>query len=171
VNLLITLCLIPIVGALGLLLFPKDREQGMRIWTVVVSLAVLCAALVVAFQFDSTARGFQFEFSHIWSYQYGITFSLGLDGLSLGLVLLTALLTPLSLLVSWNSIKERVRVFLISFLLLETGLIGVFISLDLIVFYIFWEVVLIPMYFIIGMWGHEDRVYATTKFVLYTKVS
>lgn len=140
----------------------------MRAFALGASLFVLLLSAVLALAFEPAAPGFQFLVRAPWSSSYGITYSVGVDGLSLGLVVLTALLTPLSLLVSYRSIQDRVRGFLIAFLILETGLIGVFIALDLFLFYIFWELVLVPMYFIIGVWGHENRIYATTKFVLYT---
>ncbi len=103
-----------------------------------------------------------------WIPSWGISYSLGVDGLSLWLVILTTFLTPLALLGSWTSIHDRVREFVVFMLLLEAGMVGVFVSLDLFLFYVFWEAMLIPMYFLIGIWGHERRIYAALKFFLYT---
>src|SRR5438093_5981165 len=104
-----------------------------------------------------------------WIPALGIDYSMGIDGISLFLILLTTVLTPLAILASW-SITERVREYFIFMLLLETGMTGVFASLDLFLFYVFWEIMLIPMYFLIGVWGGERRIYAAMKFVLYTMV-
>ena len=100
--------------------------------------------------------------------QWNIHYHLGIDGISLFLVLLTTFLTPLSILCSWESIRENVKGFFIAILVIETAMIGVFVSLDLFLFFLFWELTLIPMYFMIGIWGHERRVYAAIKFILYT---
>ena len=110
----------------------------------------------------------QFEERRAWLPAYGISYHLGVDGLSLWLVVLTTFLTPLALLGSWYSIHDRVREFNVFMLLLEAGMVGVFVALDLFLFYIFWEAMLIPMYFLIGIWGHERRIYAAFKFFLYT---
>ena len=121
-----------------------------------------CAALTLH------AAGYQWEEFRAWIPQPPIHYHLGIDGLSLFLILLTTLLTPISILASWKSIDQRVKGFFISLLVLETGVIGVFVSLDLFLFFLFWEVMLIPMYFLIGIWGHGRRIYAALKFVLYT---
>jgi NADH-quinone oxidoreductase subunit M len=118
--------------------------------------------------FDAHAAGYQWEEFRAWIPQPPIHYHLGIDGLSLFLILLTTLLTPISILASWKSIDQRVKGFFISLLVLETGVIGVFVSLDLFLFFLFWEVMLIPMYFLIGIWGHGRRIYAALKFVLYT---
>jgi NADH-quinone oxidoreductase subunit M len=114
------------------------------------------------------ASGYQWEEFRAWIPQPPIHYHMGIDGLSLFLVLLTTLLTPISILASWKSIDQRVKGFFICLLVLETGVIGVFVSLDLVLFFLFWELVLIPMYFLIGIWGHGRRIYAALKFVLYT---
>ena len=111
---------------------------------------------------------YQFEEFHNWIPSPPIHYHLGVDGISLFLVLLTTFLTPIAILASWKSIDQRVQGFFISLLVLETGVIGVFVSLDLFLFFLFWEVMLIPMYFLIGIWGHERRIYAALKFILYT---
>jgi len=110
----------------------------------------------------------QFEVSKLWLPTLGIRYHVGVDGLSLWLIILTTFLTPISLLASWHSIHARVKAFNIFMLLLEFGMLGVFVALDLFLFYIFWEAMLIPMYFLIGIWGHERRIYAAVKFFLYT---
>ena len=117
--------------------------------------------------FRDTA-GYQFEERYAWIPAWGISYHVGIDGLSLWLVILTTFLTPLCLLGSWGSIDKRVREFVVFMLLLEAGMIGVFVALDLFLFYVFWEAMLIPMYFLIGIWGHERRIYAAVKFFLYT---
>jgi NADH-quinone oxidoreductase subunit M len=118
-------------------------------------------------KFDSSATGYQFEEFHSWIGN-SIHYHLGVDGISLFLVLLTTFLTPVSILCSWESIHENVKGFFVSLLVIETAMIGVFLSLDLFLFFVFWELTLIPMYFMIGMWGHGRRIYAAIKFILYT---
>ena len=112
--------------------------------------------------------GMQFEVTRRWLSEYGTSYHVGVDGISLWLVLLTTFLTPIALIGSWAGIQQRVKAFNIFMLLLEAGMIGVFIALDLFLFFIFWEAMLIPMYFLIGIWGHERRIYAAVKFFLYT---
>ena len=120
--------------------------------------------------YDPTPPAYQFTQSVPWIPIFGITYSVGVDGLSLALVVLTTTLTWISLLASFGPIQTRVKEYMISFLILEVGMIGVFVALDLFLFYIFWELVLVPMYLIIGIWGGKNRIYATIKFVLYTLV-
>src|SRR4029079_4471675 len=115
-------------------------------------------------------RPFQFKEALDWIPAFGIQYKVGIDGLSLILVVLTTTLTWISILASFGPIKERIKEYLISFLILEVGMIGVFVALDTFLFYIFWEIVLVPMYLIIGIWGGVNRIYATIKFVLYTLV-
>ena len=110
----------------------------------------------------------QFVERRPWIPAWGISYHVGVDGLSLWLVILTTFLTPLCLLGSWSSIEKRVREFVVFMLLLEAGMVGVFVAQDLFLFYVFWEAMLIPMYFLIGIWGHERRIYAAVKFFLYT---
>ena len=133
--------------------------------TAVVEFAL---SLLLLHGFDIHAAGYQWEEFRNWIPQPPIHYHMGIDGLSLFLILLTTLLTPISILASWKSIDQRVKGFFISLLVLETGVIGVFVSLDLFLFFLFWEVMLIPMYFLIGIWGHGRRIYAALKFVLYT---
>src|SRR5262249_31771004 len=120
--------------------------------------------------FDSAQAGFQFVIDRRWIESLGVRFKIGIDGISLWLVILTTFLTPIVLLSAWASIHKKVKEFVILFLILETGMLGAFVALDVFLFYIAWEVMLIPMYFIIGVWGGERRIYASIKFVIYTMV-
>lgn len=165
-HLLTLLIFTPLVGALLLLLFRSEK--------VVKSIAILFAAIDLALAiyiyiiFDSAGNQFQFVEKIPWITNLNISYHLGIDGISLLLISLTSLLTLISLVASWNSIQRRVKAFNFFVLILEVGMIGVFTSLDLFLFYVFWEAMLIPMYFIIGIWGHERRVYAAIKFFIYT---
>ncbi|MFQ5899077.1 MAG: NADH-quinone oxidoreductase subunit M [Candidatus Methylomirabilia bacterium] len=159
---------LPTLGALGVLFLPRPREALIRWSAFLVSTATLLISLGLYFGFDSAQPGYQFVERLEWMPSFGIAYHLGIDGISLLLVLLTTFLTPLALLSAWTAIEHRQKEFAVSMLLLETGMVGVFVSLDLFLFYIFWEATLIPMYFIIGVWGAENRIYAAIKFVLYT---
>ncbi len=165
---LTVLTFLPVAGTLALLLLRSDDHLWIRRLALVTAVVEFAISLLLLRGFDSAATGYQFEEFHAWIPQPPIHYHLGVDGLSLFLVLLTTLLTPMSILASWKSIDQRVKGFFISMLVLETGVIGVFVSLDLFLFFLFWEVMLIPMYFLIGIWGHERRIYAALKFVLYT---
>ncbi|MFA6027020.1 MAG: NADH-quinone oxidoreductase subunit M, partial [Ignavibacteriaceae bacterium] len=168
-NLLITyLLLIPLVGSVFLLSLPKEKEGSIRIFGLIVSLAAFVLSLFIYFRFDSTNAGFQFTQKFIWVEKLNVSYFVGVDGLSLILVLLTTFLTPLTLLSSWKGIQKNVKEFTFFMLMLEVGMLGVFVSLDLFLFYIFWEAMLIPMYFIIGIWGGPKRIYASVKFFIYT---
>ncbi len=127
-------------------------------------------SLVLLVNFDPSQAGFQFVETAEWVPAFGIQYKLGVDGISIALVVLTTTLTAISILASFGPIKERVKEYMISFLMLEVGMVGVFLALDMFLFYIFWELVLIPMYLIIGIWGGANRIYATIKFVLYTLI-
>jgi len=165
---------LPLVGALLLLLFVDNRDRSkdalIRNITLGVSLLTfaLTLALWAALDQSPTAESFQFVERAPWIPAFGIEYYLGIDGLSLMLVVLTGFLTPIALLTSWDSIEEKVKEFSIFMLLLETAMIGVFCALDLFLFYVFWDILLIPMYFLIGIWGYDQRVYAAVKFILYT---
>ena len=119
-------------------------------------------------RFDPASAAFQFEEKHAWIPEFGIQYHLGVDGISLFLIVLTGFLTPLALLSSWESVHKSVKLFSFFILALETAMLGVFVSIDLFLFYIFWDAMLIPMYFLIGIWGYERRIYAAVKFILYT---
>jgi NADH-quinone oxidoreductase subunit M len=155
------------IGGL-LMLLPRNRETLARGLALAGSLLALAFSVVVAARFDKEVSGFQFVERMSWIPSLGISYKVGIDGISLFLVLLTAILTPIGILVSWRSVGERVKEFHTSFLFLETGILGVFAALDLALFYVFWEVMLIPMVLLIGIWGSDRRVYAAVKFFAYT---
>jgi NADH-quinone oxidoreductase subunit M len=167
---LTSLIAVPIVGAIVLLFVPRDDADGLlaRRVTLVVSLLVFVDTLLVWWRFDPGSAEFQFVERHAWIPAFGINYAVGVDGISLLLLVLTGLLTPVALVASWESVKTRPRAFCLFLLLLESAMIGVFVSLDLFLFYVFWDAMLVPMYFLIGIWGHERRVYAAVKFLLYT---
>ena len=160
----------PLLGALGIAFLPSSRPSLIRFAALGVSLITF--ALSLGMLLGIRAQGGEFAFSEqlSWIPSFGITYHLGVDGLSGALVVLTTLLSWICILASFGPIQTRVKEYFISFLILETGMLGVFLSLDLFLFYIFWEIVLVPMYLIIGIWGGADRIYATIKFVLYTLV-
>src|SRR5262245_15195876 len=159
---------LPVVGAALLMLLPREREGMQKTTALVTSIATFVASLPLWFKFDTRSADYQFVEQRAWMPTLGISYHLGIDGISLLLVLLTTFLVPLVLLSAWDSIESRLKEFVIVMLLLETGMLGVFVALDLFLFYIFWEAMLIPMYLIIGIWGGPHRVYAAVKFILYT---
>jgi NADH-quinone oxidoreductase subunit M len=158
---------LPLAGALLLISLPAERTRLVRSFALGVAVLTFLLSLVLYFGFDSGTAFPQFVEQRAWLGR-GIQYHLGIDGISLFLVLLTTFLMPAALLASWGGIGQRVKEFSFFMLFLETGLIGVFVSLNLFLFYVFWEAMLIPMYFIIGIWGGRRRVYATLKFVLFT---
>jgi NADH-quinone oxidoreductase subunit M len=166
-DILSALVLLPVVGAVLLALLPKEAEQTQKLLALAVTTGEFLLSLVLLRQFEAVP-GMQFEVRRDWIPGYGISYHIGVDGLSIWLIILTTFLTPLALLGSWSSIHSRVKAFNIFMLLLQAGMLGVFVALDLFLFYIFWEAMLIPMYFLIGVWGHERRIYAAVKFFLYT---
>src|SRR5262249_48228414 len=151
-----------------LLLTPRGASGVIRSIALVVSLAAFVLSLGLAFGYRADLAGEQFSTDLVWMKSPNIHYHVALDGLSLWLVLLSTLLTPICVLISWNYIQNRVKEYFALLLLLEFGLIGVFAAQDLFLFYLFWEVSLVPMYFLIGIWGHERRIYAAVKFFLYT---
>jgi len=162
---------LPLAGALALLAVPnKDGSSNgtIRWGALAVSLASFISTLVLWARFDMAVDGFQFVERLSWMPAFGIDYLLGVDGISLMLLVLTGFLTPLALLCSWDSIEEHVKAFSVLILVLETAMMGVFVSLDLFLFYVFWDAMLIPMYFLIGIWGYDQRIYAAVKFMLYT---
>jgi NADH-quinone oxidoreductase subunit M len=161
---------LPILGALGIAFLPSSRPSLIRIAALGVSLVTFALSLGMLLGIRGQSGEFAFSEQLSWIPSFGITYHLGVDGLSGALVVLTTLLSWICILASFGPIQTRVKEYFISFLILETGMLGVFLSLDLFLFYIFWEIVLVPMYLIIGIWGGADRIYATIKFVLYTLV-
>ncbi len=158
---------LPLAGAVFLIFLPKEKPLLLRRITLAFALATFLLSLFLAIEFDAAIAAPQFVEHSSWL-GYGMDYHLGVDGISLWLILLTTLLVPIAILSSWTSIRDKVKEFHIFMLLLETGIIGVFVSLNLFLFYVFWEAMLIPMYFLIGIWGGPRRIYATVKFVLMT---
>ena len=151
-------------------LLPRSRPGIVRWTALVASVVVFLAALMLWNQYDSGNSGMQLEENCVWIAALGVSYHVGVDGLSVFLILLTTFLTPLAVLISWNSITEKVAGFMAALLWLQAAMLGVFVALDLILFYVFWEAMLVPMYFIIGIWGGEQKLKATVIFVLYTMV-
>ena len=160
---------IPAVGGLLILLIPR-RDRDIKLFAFVISLLTFAASLHLPVHLHRELGGFQFEIDKVWITTPNIHYHMGIDGISVWLVVLTTFLTPLCVLISWNSIHERVKEFFILLLMLETALIGVFTSLDLFLFYFFWEATLIPMALLIGMYGHGRKIYAAVKFFLFTMI-
>ncbi len=158
----------PLAGMLVLLLLPGSNKNLIRIWANIAAAAGFLVSLPLVFRFDKNAEGFQMVERYDWIPALGVKYYLGIDGISLLLVMLTTLLGFLAILSSWSAIDRHLKAYYAMFLLQQTGMIGVFISLDFFLFYVFWEVVLVPMYFIIGVWGGPRKLYAAIKFFLYT---
>ena len=166
-DLLTVLMILPLAGALLLALVPRDAEGTQKVVAIAVSVATFAVSLLLLGDFNPVP-GMQFEVTRRWLGDYGTSYHIGVDGISVWLVILTTFLTPIALIGSWSGITHRVKAFNVFMLILETAMIGVFVALDLFLFFIFWEAMLIPMYFLIGIWGHERRIYAAVKFFLYT---
>lgn len=165
-----TAIFLPVLGAALILLIKRTSESLIKVAALLFSLATLALTLPLFTGFDKTTPAMQFAELHQWIPAWNINYSLGVDGISVLFVLLSALITITCVLVSWNSIKAKTKEFYIALLLIEGAMIGVFCSLDFFLFYIFWEAMLIPMYLLIGVWGGPNRVYAAIKFFLYTLV-
>ncbi len=171
VPLLSLLVAVPLVAAVLLLLVGNadGRRDGLVRWiTLIAALVVFALTLVVWGAFEPGSPDFQLVERYRWIPAFGIDYHVGIDGISLMLVILTGFLTPVALLSSWGSVEKKVKEFSIFMLALEASMIGVFVSLDLFLFYIFWDAMLVPMYFLIGIWGYDQRIYAAVKFMLYT---
>ncbi len=166
-HLLSFILFVPVLTALMLLFVPSGRLSLLRWGTLIASLIPFGLAVALWVRFDPQQGGFQFEEYLRWYPPLNSAYHLGVDGISLTLVLLTTFLTPLAILASF-SITDRVKAYMVLFLLLETGMLGVFLALDLLLFFVFWEVGLVPMYFLINQWGGTNRNYASLKFILYT---
>jgi NADH-quinone oxidoreductase subunit M len=170
VRILTLVTFLPAAGAALLLFVPRRQDLVLRAGALVVAVATFALSLPLYFRFDGASADYQFVEIARWVPSLGVGYHVGIDGISLLLVLLTTLITPVALASAWHAIDDRVKEFVVTLLVLETGMLGVFVSLDLFLFYVFWEAMLIPMYFIIGVWGGGQRVYAAVKFVLYTMV-
>ena len=166
-RLLTLVTFLPLAGGLALVFIPRERKRAIRAVALAVALAAFTLSLLLYGAFEAGHSGFQFTARAAWL-DFGIDYHVGIDGISLFLVLLATFLTPVALLSSWSAVQDKVKEFSFFMLLLETGIVGVFVSLNLFLFYVFWEAMLIPMYFLIGVWGGRRRIYATTKFVLFT---
>src|SRR6266545_2552823 len=159
---------VPTLGAVLIFLLPRRNDGVVKVTSFVTSLVTFALSVPLCTRFDPGSPEYQFVEQRLWMPSLGISYHLGVDGISLLLVLLTTFLMPLTLLSAWHAIESRWKEFAITMLLLETGMVGVFVALDLFLFYVFWEAMLIPMYLIIGIWGGGNRVYAAVKFILYT---
>jgi NADH-quinone oxidoreductase subunit M len=168
VGLLSAVTFLPALGAVALALCPRDRAGLLRAGALGVALVTFALSVPLYVGFDAANPDFQFEESLRWLPSLGAGYHVGIDGISLLLVLLTTFLVPIALAAAWHAIEQAEKEFLVAMLVLETGMLGVFVALDLFLFFVFWEAMLIPMYFIIGVWGGPNRVYAAIKFVLYT---
>ncbi len=166
-HLLSLILFIPTLSALVMLFLPKEEVKLLRWFALMASLVPFLFSVYLWIQFKPDAVGYQFQEQYTWYAVIGSSLHLGVDGLSLTMVLLTTLLTPLSLLASF-SVTDRVKPYLMLFLFLETGMLGVFMSIDLLLFFVFWEIGLVPMYFLINQWGSANRNYASLKFMIYT---
>ncbi|RMG97683.1 MAG: NADH-quinone oxidoreductase subunit M [Chloroflexi bacterium] len=166
-NLLNLIVFFPTLAALIIFLLPEDEKTLIRRLSFVFSLVPLALTLVMWFNFDRTQAGFQFEYVRSWFPAIGASYHMGIDGISLSMFLLTTILTPLAILASFT-IEDKVRMYMSLFLIMETAMLGLFGALDLIIFFIFWEFGLVPMYFLIKLWGGKDRDYASFKFFVYT---
>lgn len=167
IPLLSIITFLPLTGAILLIFFNKENKELLRKFVLILTIVNFIISLFLFINFNAGTAEPQFVEKADWI-GYGIQYHLGIDGISLFLVLLTTFLMPIAILSSWTSIQDKVKEYLIFMLILETGIIGVFVSLNLFLFYVFWEAMLIPMYFLIGVWGGKRRIYATVKFVLYT---
>jgi len=179
-DLLTLILFFPVISSIVLLFLPGGEKKLIRWVAFLASLVPLILSVIVWMNFETGKPGFQFEEQYVWYSAIHSSFHIGIDGISLTMVLLTTLLTPLAILASFN-IDDRVKAYMILFLLLETGMLGVFVSLDLLLFFVFWEIGLVPMYFLINQWGSEKgerelwggikvkaRTYASFKFMIYT---
>ncbi len=170
IGLLSAVTFLPAAGAVLLAFVPRRAERALRGGALAVAILTFLVSLGLYTGFDAGRADYQFQENVPWMPALGVGYHLGIDGISLLLVLLTTFLTPLALASAWQAIEDRGKEFVITLLILESGMLGVFVSLDLFLFYVFWEAMLIPMYFVIGVWGGADRIYAAVKFVLYTMV-
>jgi NADH-quinone oxidoreductase subunit M len=161
-----TLIFLPLAGAASLFLIRDEKTA--KIWSLMVSIAAFLLSLPLYFNFDSATHKYQFAEHAPWIPAFNINYTLGIDGISLLLVLLSTFLIPICILASWKYIEKRVREFLFCILLMETACVGIFSSLDFVLFYVFWEAMLVPMYLLIAVWGGPEKVYASIKFFIYT---
>lgn len=169
-HLLSIILFTPFVGALVTMALPAGNARLIRLWANLVGLAGFLVSLPLWFRFDRAAAGYQFVEKATWIPSLGVSYYIGVDGISLLLILLTTMIGMIAVLCSWTAVEYRTKEYYTMMLLLQTGMIGVFLSLDFFLFFVFWEVVLVPMYFIISIWGGPRKLYAAMKFFLYTLV-
>jgi NADH-quinone oxidoreductase subunit M len=172
-HILSILIFMPLFWGATLLFLPSKGPKSntfLRVWALLGSLAIFVISTGLYTFYDPMGAAFQFRETYEWIPKFGITYSLGIDGISLWLILLTTFLTPIVILATFKSVETRVKEFYFLFLFLESGMLGAFMALDVFLFYVFWEAMLIPMYFLIGIWGGKERVYAAMKFFLFTVV-
>jgi len=167
-HFLTLLLAIPLVGAAVIVLLPRESARTIKVVGLASSGLAFVLSIWVFLAFDAGNGGMQFVEKYLWISSIDVSYNVGIDGISLLLVVLTTFLTPIALLASWESIQNRLKGFVALMLLLEVGTLGVFVSVDMFLFYVFWEFMLIPMYFIIGIWGGGERIYAAIKFFLFT---
>jgi NADH-quinone oxidoreductase subunit M len=167
-HLLSIVLLTPLAGLAVLLLLPSGNRTLIKVWANLAAFAGFLVSLPLVANFHPESAGYQFVERADWIPTLGVKYLIGIDGISLLLVMLTTVMGVIAMLVSWSAVEERLKEYYAMFLLLQTGMIGVFISLDFFLFYVFWELVLVPMYFIIGVWGGPRKLYAAIKFFLYT---
>jgi NADH-quinone oxidoreductase subunit M len=167
-DLITAIVFLPAVGGLLLCFFPADEHRNLKGAALGISLITFALSVVLWMRFDPRAIGYQMVTDVPWIESFGIRYATGIDGISFLLVMLTTFLMPVTLLGAWTAIEKRVREFVVAMLVLETGMLGAFVALDLFLFYVFWEAMLIPMYFLIGIWGGNRRIFAAVKFFLFT---
>ncbi len=168
--LLVAVLLLPLLGAIVVATMPREQEQGARNMGLFFSVVTFCVSLGIVAMFDGSSGAMQLEVIYPWIASFGINIHLGVDGISLWLVMLTTFLTPIVILSTYKAVQDKVKELVITLLLLQVGMLGAFMALDLFLFYVFWELMLVPMFLIIGIWGHGQKIYAANKFVLYTMV-
>ncbi|MBI5885395.1 MAG: NADH-quinone oxidoreductase subunit M [Deltaproteobacteria bacterium] len=159
---------IPLAGAIALFFFPREEKDAIRMTALGFTLVNFIASLLLLFYFDTSTYKMQFVERYDWIPWIGVQYFVGMDGISLLLMLLITLTSVIAVLCSWTAVEERVKEFMIHILILETGMVGVFVALDMILFFLFWEIGLVPMFFLIGVWGGKRKLYANIKFFLYT---
>lgn len=167
-DLLNVIVYLPALGALLLAFLPPLEHRNLKATALAITTINFLLSLILWMAWEPSSAGFQFETNAAWIQAFGIRYHTGVDGLSFYLILLTTFLVPVTLLGSWGAVESRVREFVIAILVLESGMLGAFVALDLFLFYVFWEAMLIPMYFVIGVWGGQRRIYAAVKFFIFT---
>src|SRR6185295_7052835 len=167
-HLLSIILFAPLAGMLVLLLIPSSNKYLIKLWANLAAFGCFLVSIPLVTRFDKSLDGYQMVERADWIPSLGVKYLIGVDGISMLLVMLTTVVSFLAVLSSWNAIDDKLKEYYAMFMLLETGMIGVFLSLDFFLFYVFWELVLVPMYFIIGVWGGPRKLYAAIKFFLYT---